>query len=101
MFNIRKIASSIASVLMVGSTMALGAATSYPQPFDGGDVVVVTGSWPGASDAAAALTIVEHLSPLVGGSGPTSTVGDTLKLEKGTNYFNLGEQMDDFYSTVD
>ena len=59
-FNFRKIASTVASTVLIGSTVALAAAASYPAPFASGGVAnvgIVYGSNAGSSDLVAATDI--------------------------------------------
>jgi hypothetical protein len=106
-FNFKKIASVIASTVMLSSTVALAAAANYPAPFvqNGvADVAVVYGSAAAQTDLVAATDITTNLnSKLVATTtGPTTVAGgDFVKLEKSTDKFNLGEDMNDFYSTLD
>jgi len=105
-FNFRKIASVIASSVMLSSTVALAAAANYPSPFvmNGvADVAVVYGANAAQTDLVAATDITTNLnSKLVqAGATTTTTGGDSVQLEKSTNKFNLGEDMNDFYSTLD
>jgi hypothetical protein len=92
---------------MLSSTVALAAAANYPAPFvqNGvADVAVVYGSNAAQTDLVAATDITTNLnSKLVAATtGPTTlTGGDFVMLSKSTNKFNLGEDMNDFYSTLD
>jgi hypothetical protein len=89
--NFKKVASVLAATAMLGSTIAFaGAALSMPAS----DWAVVYGA---STDNAAALDMASVLTS----SSTTTIEGDNVKLEKSTNLFNLGEDLDDFYSTLD
>jgi len=101
-FNFRKIASAMASTVMVGSTVALAAAASYPAPFvDGGaaDVAVVYGS---SLDMAAVTDVTASLSSAFAAQGSTGvpTGGDFVKLDKSSNKLNLGNTLSGPFGTT-
>lgn len=106
-FNFKKVASVIASTVMIGSTVALAAAANFPAPFVSngtGNVAVVMGSSAAAqADMTAALEITGKLTPLITSASTTSTVagGDFVQLERSSDKFNLGEDTNDFYPTLD
>jgi len=103
-FNFRKIASVIASTVMLSSTVAMAAAANYPAPYNSvADVAVVYGAAAtGGFDAAAAVNIQTNLNSALVQTGVATTVsgGDFLKLEKSTNKLNLGDTMTDVYATA-
>jgi len=111
--NFQKIATVLGSALLIGSTIGMAAAANYPAPFvqsGAADVAVVIGADAALSDAVAATNIGSNLATELaaqtaeGGSaiiGATSEGGDSVKLEKDTNLFNLGDEADTFYSTLD
>ncbi len=98
MINFRKIVSVLTSAAMLGSTVALATAASYPQPFvkNGmADVAVVYGSTAlGTTDIVAAMDINNKLTtqllkeaivkPSSSTSSVTTTGGDSISLA-GTN----------------
>jgi len=98
-FSFKKIASVLASAVMLGSTIGIAAAANYPAPFvtsGGADVTIVAGAAsPSLVDSAAAVNIVTDLSTelgklvITGGSTPTG--GDSVLLEKGATKFHLGK----------
>ncbi len=105
-FNFKKIASVIASTVMLSSTVALAAAANYPSPFvksGVADVAVVFGAAAAQSDMTAAVDITNNLnSKLIAGTSPTTVEGgDFVQLAKTTNLFNLGEDFRDIYTTLD
>jgi hypothetical protein len=105
-FNFKKIASVIASTVMLSSTVALAAAANYPAPFVSSgvaDVAVVYGANAAQTDLVAATDITTNLNSklVVAGAATTMTGGDSFKLEKTTNKFNLDEDLNDIYSTLD
>lgn len=105
-FNFRKIATALTSTAMVGSTVALAAAASFPAPFvenGSADVAVVYGN---QLDLAAVTDISSSLNAVTtsGGSsaGSTPTGGDFVQLDKNSNRLNLGNAINGpFGSTVD
>lgn len=111
-FNFRKIASVLASTVMVGSSVALAAAANYPAPFvqsGKADVAIVWGTNSAPTDLVAVTDITTSLSSALAKqtasgtstTGSTASGGDFVKLEKSTNRFNLGESMNDFYTSLD
>ncbi|MDO8459671.1 MAG: hypothetical protein Q7S74_01045 [Nanoarchaeota archaeon] len=112
MFKFRKIASVMASAAMLSSTIALAAAANFPAPFvqsGQANVDVVWGSTAGPTDVAAATDIVAVLNaalPAQTASVSSSTnttlgAGDSFKLEKSSDKFNLGDTMSSIYATID
>jgi hypothetical protein len=106
-FNFKKIVSGLTSTALVGSTIALAAAASFPAPFvDGGaaDYAMVYGS---NFDLSAVSTVSASLSAATtstGGSsgGSTPTGGDFVKLDKSSNHLNIRDAITGpFGSTVD
>ena len=102
-FNFKKIASALTSTVLVGSTVALAAAASYPAPFvenGAADVAVVYGS---DMDMAAVTDITTSLSSALGPTGTTGTPsGEYVQLDKSANRINLGNALNGpFGSTVD
>jgi len=100
------------SALLVGSSIGMAAAAAYPAPFvEGGvaNVAVVIGADAALSDAVAASAIGNDLATALAAQtaesgstiGSTASGGDSVKLEKSTNLFNLGDEADEFYSTLD
>lgn len=76
-FNFKKIASVLASVAMVGSTLGVAAAANYPAPFiEGGvaDVAVVYGANAATSDALQAGNVQSDLQFHLGGDTASSGV---------------------------
>jgi len=83
-FNFKKIASALASTAMIGSTIALAAAASYPAPFvksGVADVAVVYGSNAASSDSLAALKVGQSLqSSMSGGAVMEDAPADAYPL---------------------
>ncbi len=112
-FTFRKIASVLASTVMLSSTVALAAAANYPSPFvksGVADVAVVYGANALNTDVVAALDITSDLqaelavqtaSTSSATSASTVEGGDFVQLATSTNAFNLGEDLNDFYSSLD
>lgn len=113
-YNLKKVATVLGSALMLGSTVALAAAASYPAPFvqnGAANVAIVVGANSALSDGLAATQVSTGLASALAaqtasGSTPstsTATGGDSVKLqsESGNDLFNLGETTSGFYSTLD
>ena len=101
----KKISAIAASALMVGMTMGVAAAASYPAPFvDGGiaNVAIVYGTGAGVnpSDQTYAGLIEANLASSVTSTGGTPT-GDNVLLERSTDKFNLLNNMSSFYTSFD
>ncbi len=106
-FNFKKISAITTSVLMIGMTMGVAAAASYPAPFVSGgsaDVAIVYGTGDGVSDLdrTAGVGIQTDLSAMTttGATGSTVT-GDSIMLERSSNKFNIGNNMSSFYARID
>ena len=102
-FNFKKIMSVAATAVMLGSTIA---AATYPAPFvqsGAADAAVVVGADAALSDVTAATNLQLNLNNQVtSGGASTITGGDFVKLERtGTDLFNMGENMDRFWSSFD
>jgi hypothetical protein len=90
-FNFKKIASVIATTAMLGSTIAFAsAALSLPAS----DYAVVYGA---DTDNVAALDMAASLV----GSGSTVITGDNVKIEKSSDKYSLGQNLNAFISTLD
>ncbi|MBT3582900.1 hypothetical protein HN510_03725 [Candidatus Woesearchaeota archaeon] len=90
MFNFKKIASVLASAVMLSSTIGFAAAADmYPEPFVVGgaeDVAVVVGLNADVSDVYAAIDVQDNLNALTsGGSGGGSSVSGTAWQVKTTS----------------
>lgn len=113
-FNYRKIASVLASTVMLSSTVAFAAAATLPAPFvqsGKADVAIVYGSNPlaSATDLAAVTEIESYLNskvsaqatPGTSSSGATVTGGDSVSLSKDNSKINLGENLNAVYTNLD
>ena len=86
MIRFRKIASVVASALMIGSTMGAALAANYPAPFVSGgvaDVAIVYGSNAAISDLSAAIDVQTNLNSKVtssSGTGASTTGGNSVSL---------------------
>ncbi len=99
-FNFRKIASVLASAVMLTSTAGMALAANYPAPFVVGGaadaaIVVTSGTHAGAvSDWDAAVSLQSALQGLVTTTatttGATTTGGDSYKIERASTKFQLG-----------
>src|SRR3989344_4456153 len=78
-FNFRKIASVLASTVMVSSTIALAAAANYPAPFvtsGQADAALVWGTTAASTVLAAVTDITNSLNSAVTSSAGTTSLGD-------------------------
>ncbi|MFQ5531128.1 MAG: hypothetical protein ACE5ES_00780, partial [Candidatus Nanoarchaeia archaeon] len=108
-FNFRKISAIASSALMVGMTVGIAAAASYPAPFISGgtsDVAIVYGTGAGVSalDQTQAFNINIDLQSRTGGTSGSSgsvTGGDSVLLAKGSDNLNLGNTWGVFTGSVD
>ncbi|MEX0920982.1 MAG: hypothetical protein WDZ62_01835 [Candidatus Pacearchaeota archaeon] len=105
-YNFRKISAIAMSVMTLGLTAGVAPLVSgadYPAPFvDNGsaDFAVVHGSGAAATDQAEATSVANSLLALA--SGGVSGVGtDSIQLQRSSDEFNLGNNMTDFYTTLD
>jgi hypothetical protein len=103
-FNFKKVASVIASAVMITSTVGFASASTYPAPFTSGAAVVygVAGQ---ATDMAAAISISNDLSGKVtastGGTvtGATTSGGDSAKIETASAKLHIGTNLTDVKTT--
>ncbi len=109
MFKFKKVASLIASGVMMGSTVALAAAATFPAPFvgtSGNDVAIIYGTnQQGATDLVAALSIADTLnSRVVGVSATTGTStsvsGEAISLASGSDYIYLNDELNENVQTL-
>jgi len=92
MINLKKIASVLASVAMVGSTMGLAAAAAFPAPFvsnGAGDVGIVYGK---SDDFTAATNIGTNLAKSITSTVATPT-GESVLFEKSSTKLRLGRTL--------
>ena len=108
MFKFKKVASIIASILMVGSTIGLAAAATYPAPFvEGGsaDVALVWGTAAANTDVAAVVDITNDLNGYVTADAVTNdgtvTGGDFVQISKSSDELNLGNTWGVFTGSID
>lgn len=109
MFKFRKIASVLASTIMVSSTIALAAAANFPAPFvsnGSANVAIVYGSAQvGGTDFLAASDIQSTLQTKLvsqtatGSSSTSSTVsgGDYVRLDRPSSKLHLGKGVVDVF----
>jgi hypothetical protein len=109
MFNYKKIASVLASAVMLSSTIGFAAALNYPAPFvtsGTADAAVVVGLNADISDLNAAIDVGQSLNTLVtAGSGTSAgssvSGGDSILLAKSSDNLNLGNTWGVFTGTID
>ncbi|MFH1500647.1 MAG: hypothetical protein ABIE22_01750 [archaeon] len=110
-FNFRKVTSVLASAVMLGSTVGIAAAASYPAPFvSGGDasVAVVYGSSAAISDLSSAVDVGQNLqfhlaSQTAQGGAASSGVsasGEAVQLRRSSDEFNLGDSANVVFVTA-
>jgi len=106
--NFRKIVSALTSAVMIGSTVAMAA--NFPDPFVSSgqaDVAIVYGASAAASDMTAATSIQTSLANTLSSQASASTTtvtvgeGEKYKIEKSSDMFNLGDEIDELKSSVD
>ncbi len=110
--NLRRIATVLASAAMIGSTLGIAAAATYPAPFVAGGeghVGVILGA-DGIDYTAGTnlqVDLGDELVAQTAQSGTTTTgtwtctLGDCAPLKRTSDLFNLGESMSDFYTYLD
>lgn len=115
MYKLRKVVSALASTLMIGSTVALAGAATFPAPFvqsGTANYAVVYGAATSntGTDFIAAQDISTSLSAALASTVTTSststntttvTGGDFVQLEKANNMYNLGEAANTFFTSMD
>jgi hypothetical protein len=104
-FYFRKIASVIASAVMLSSTVALAAAANYPAPFvknGAADLAVVYGANAAQTDLVAAIDITAGLQAELAkqtatttATGATTSGGDSVKFESGSTKLHIGSMLND------
>ena len=104
MINFKKIATVLGSALMIGSTVGMAAAASYPTPFvqsGAANVAIVIGSSAALSDAVAATNINSQLASKL--AAQTATGGSTGATASGGDNQNLATTSQRLYwnSTLD
>ena len=96
-FNFRKVASVLASAVLIGSSAGMALAATYPAPFvvsGVGNAAIVTGSATGANDAAAATSIQSNLNGKL--TGTTVTLGeDKVQLWRASTKITLAAANND------
>lgn len=107
-FNFRKVASVIATAVMIGSTVGLAAAANFPSPFvqsGAGNVAVVYSSNAAYAsvDMAAVLEITSKLQSSIttgstSSSGASASGGDFIKLDRSSSKLHAGMGVQDVFS---
>ena len=98
-FNFRKIASVVASAVMLGSTVGVAAAASYPGPFvtsGVADVAIVYGSNAAVSDLSAAIdaqTNLQSKATSTSGTTASTTGGDSVSLASSSQQLYMGSAL--------
>lgn len=104
-FNFKKIASVLASTVMLSSTLALAAAANFPAPFvQGGqaNAAIVYGSSPLAQDQVAVMDINTALTSAIASQPSTTTTTtisgqDVVELDRPSSKLHLGAGTTDVF----
>ncbi|MCX6746913.1 MAG: hypothetical protein NTU63_02140 [Candidatus Pacearchaeota archaeon] len=105
--NFKKVSAIAVSALMVGMTMGVAAATTYPAPFVAGgaaDVAIVYGTGAGVSslDLVQAGNVQSNLQSFMSGTGGgTTVVGTAWQAQTGSDSLELGESIKDVNKYID
>jgi len=104
-FNFKKVASVLASAIMLSSTVGFAAAATYPAPFvvsGTPDGAVVVGANAAATDWASAVDISTDLSSLVSSviEETTSVGGDVKSLASGSDLVYLNDDLAENVATI-
>ncbi len=91
-FTFKKVASVLASAVMLTSTIGFAAAATYPTPFTDGTAVVY-GTNAASSDMDAAIDIYDQLSARVGSTTSASVSGEAKPIETSSQALYLGDTM--------
>ena len=101
-FNFKKVASVIASAVMITSTVGFAAAANYPAPFTSGATVVYGAAAP--VDAAAAINIQSDLISKTASTGTTTTTtttgGDSKQIKTASTLLHVGDYLTNVTSTL-
>ncbi len=107
----KKVATIAGSALMIGATVGMAAAAAFPAPFvqnGNADVAIVYGANAASTDTVGAFNIQTDLASelaaqTASGSNSGSTVsgGDFVQIAKSTDSFNLGNNLNSFYTSID
>jgi len=98
---LRKAMTILGSVVLIGSTIGVASAASYPSPFTS-NTVIVTGASAAPSDNLAAGLIASNLdasAPATLGT-VTSTTGDIVSLDSGSTKIFLDTSLDSAKTTL-
>jgi hypothetical protein len=100
----KKAITVLGSAALVGATMGVAVAASYPDPFVG-NTAIVYGSSAAPTDMTAAglirADLVSESAGSLGGGSSTVSGGDSVQIQKSTDRFNLGNNINSFYTTLD
>ncbi|MFH0831837.1 MAG: hypothetical protein V1886_03155 [archaeon] len=103
-FNFRKIASVLASAVMIGSTVGIASAAAYPSPFvksGAADVAIVIGAKAATIDNIAAVDVASNLQAelakqtATGGSSTTSSTEESVNLASSSTKLYLNSKVND------
>lgn len=106
MFNFKKIASVLASAVMLSSTIGFAMAANYPEPFVKGgtaDAAVVWGANAAISDLTSAIDVQQSLGALVTSKTSTSSaavVGEATALFSGGTKLYINDSLNTVKTTV-
>jgi hypothetical protein len=92
-FTFKKVASVLASAVMLTSTVGFAAAASYPNPFTSQGAAVVYGAAAAQTDVSAAIDISNQLKELAEGSQNVDVTGEAVAVETSSQPLYLGDKM--------
>jgi len=101
-FNFKKVTAIASSLLVTGMTMGVAAAANFPAPFSEGTSAatgIVYGSGAASTDVAATTNINEYLRNKVKSESTGEVTGESVKFEKSSTKFHLGQGVLDIIST--
>jgi len=94
MINFKKIASILASGVMLASTISFAAATNlYPKPFAADNTAIVYGANAQSSDMAGAIDIYSQLKNMAVATTTESISGETKAIETASQQLYLGDYL--------
>lgn len=99
-FNFKKITAIATSVLMVGMTMGVAAAASFPSPYSSSTsagVAIVSGTGAGVDDTVAVNSISTYLATKV--TSTSAPTGEKVLIEKSNEKLNLGDGFETVWGT--
>lgn len=106
MFNFKKIATVLASAVMLSSTIGFAMAANYPEPFvksGTADAAVIWGANAAVSDLTSAIDIQQNLGALISSSTSTSSAavtGEAIALFSGGTKLYINDTLNKVKTTI-